>query len=207
MISGATIAMRRAFQRGVTLIELMIGITIVALLLFLGIPSMFEWLANSQIRTAAESTLNGLQIARAEAVRRNTTVRFSLTSTLTSACTVSGTGGNWVVSINDPAGKCDIAPSETTDPMVIQVRSAAETPNVSVTATGGSSLSFNGLGRPTGTNPITQIDFSNPTAGGACQHDATPGPMRCLRILITAGGRIKMCDPKVADPTDPRICS
>lgn len=208
MTPGATIAMHRAFQRGVTLIELMIGITIVALLLFLGIPSLFEWLANSQIRTAAETTQAGLQLARAEAIQRNTSVRFQFTSTLTSACALSTSGTNWVVSLDDPTGKCDIAPSPTTDPRIVQVKAASEgASNVVVAATGNSAITFNGMGRTTaGIAHITQIDFSNPS-GGACQHAGTPGPMRCLRILITSAGRVKMCDPKVSDNTDPRHCS
>jgi hypothetical protein len=30
--------------------------------------------------------------------------------------------------------------------------------------------------------------------------------MRCLRIRISTGGEVKMCDPAVIDATDPRIC-
>ena len=51
----------RFLQRGVTLIELMIGLAIVALVLFVAVPSFGIFLQNSQIRNAAGSVLDGLQ--------------------------------------------------------------------------------------------------------------------------------------------------
>ena len=62
-----------ARQRGLTLIELMIGVVITGILLAMGVPSFASWLQSSQIRTAAGSILDGLQLAHAEAIRRNTT--------------------------------------------------------------------------------------------------------------------------------------
>ena len=91
-------------QAGMTLIELMIGIVLLAILLALGAPTFFRWTQNSQIRNAAEAVQNGLTLARAEAVRRNTTVRFQLVTTTTAACALSPTGANWVVSLDSPAG-------------------------------------------------------------------------------------------------------
>ena len=38
---------------------------------------------------------------------------------------------------------------------------------------------------------------------GTCA--AASGTMRCLRVLVTGGGSIRMCDPKAAAP-DPRAC-
>ena len=99
-------------QAGMTLIELMIGIVLLAILLALGAPTFFRWTQNSQIRNAAEAIQNGLTLARAEAVRRNTTVRFQLVTTTTAACALSPTGTNWVVSLDSPAGACDAAPSD-----------------------------------------------------------------------------------------------
>jgi len=191
---------------GFSLIELMIGIAILSILMTLGLPSFRQFLQNTQIRNAAETTMQGLNLARNEAVRRNTPVRFTLVTSLTSGCVASTTSLNWVVSQADPAGMCEVAPSATTAPQIIQKKSAAEgSPMVTATATGNSSVIFNGLGRATGT-PISQIDFSNP-AGGSCEHTAADGTMRCLRVMISIGGQTKMCDPKVSDTTDPRHCS
>ena len=44
---------------------------VLGIMLALGLPSFVETIQNMQVRTAAESILDGLQIARSEAVRRN----------------------------------------------------------------------------------------------------------------------------------------
>ena len=197
-------------QRGVTIIEMMIAITIVSILLMLALPSMSTWLNNSQIRTAGETLLNGITLARADALHRNSTVRFQLTTSLESSCTLSATGTSWVVSLADPTGACDTNPSDTVAPQIIQKKSGTEgSPRAAIAATGGTTIYFNGLGRPVnpgGVSTITQINIANPT-GGTCQHvDAANGTMRCLRITISTGGESKMCDPAVTDNTDPRFC-
>ncbi|MGH8741511.1 MAG: GspH/FimT family pseudopilin [Burkholderiales bacterium] len=203
--------MLKSAQAGVSLIELMIGLTIVAFLLFLGVPEFSNFLQNTQIRNAAETTLAGLALARAEAVRRNAPVRFQLVSDLTSGCTIStgalndSTALSWVVSLQNPAGACDIAPGDTA-PQIVQKKSAREgSVNVRVTTNTAPTLTFNGLGRVSGAG-VQRLDFEN--ASGICVHvDDVNGTMRCLAIMVTTGGAVKMCDPKVGDTTDPRHCS
>jgi type IV fimbrial biogenesis protein FimT len=167
---------------------------------------MTTWLQNQQIRTSAEGLQAGLQLARAEALRRNTQVRFQLVDTLNGACVLVNNGTNWIVSINDPTGLCDVPPSDTADPLTIQKRSGAEgTPNAVLAATNGAApattVTFNGLGRASGA-AITQIAVTN-TNGGLCQ---PAGPMRCLQINISSAGQMRMCDPAVTDNADPRFC-
>jgi type IV fimbrial biogenesis protein FimT len=192
---------------GFSLVELMITLAVLALLLMIGLPNLSAWLANTQIRTAAEAMQAGLQLARAEALRRNANVRFQLVDSLTAACALSSSGANWVVSLADATGACNIDPSDAVAPQIIQKRSGAEgSPNAVITATGGSAVVFSGLGRVTGAGALTQIDISNP-GGGACQTAA--GPMRCLRLTVASGGQVRMCDPMVdpmVDPNDPRLC-
>lgn len=190
-------------QRGLSLIELMIALVIIALLLFVAVPSFGVFLQNTQIRNAGESVLQGLNLARAEALRRNAPVRFQLVSDLTSACALVTNRLNWVVSSLDAAGKCHEAPGATaTD--IVQKQSARDgTANVAL-ASNVSSVTFNGIGRVT--SAAATIDLTN--VSGVCQHtDPANGTMRCLRILVSAGGQIRLCDPRV-DPlgTDPRRC-
>jgi len=196
-------------QSGFNLIELMIGLAIVTILLVLGLPAFNTFLQNTQIRNAAETTLAGITLARVEAVRRNTTVRFQLVSNLTSGCALSAVSLDWVVSQADPSGACDTAPSDTAAPQIIQTKSAREgSSNVRVATAGGSTIVFNALGRVVGAG-ITTIDFSN--TRGTCENvDPVNGTMRCLRILVSTGGQVKMCDPKVplnSPPVDPRECN
>jgi type IV fimbrial biogenesis protein FimT len=195
----------RFLQRGVTLIELMIGLAIVALVLFVAVPSFGIFLQNSQIRNAAGSVLDGLQLARNEAIRRNTPVRFQFVSDLTSACALSTTSLAWVVSQADPSGACNAAPSDTAAPQLIQSRSATEgTSNARITVAGGSNVIFNGLGRVQGAG-ITQVDVTN-TSGTCIYANPTTGTMRCMRIFVSTGGQSRMCDPQVTASNDPRKC-
>jgi type IV fimbrial biogenesis protein FimT len=135
----------RYSEAGFTLIELLVGITIVGILFIMGVPSFKSWIQNAQIHTATEAIQNGLELARAEAVRRNTLVHFQLTSSVDNTCVLApGTpiqppSVSWVVSLDDPtipSGMCGNAKlneafpvSDTVNnpaPRIIQVRSGSE---------------------------------------------------------------------------------
>ena len=209
---------RRRLRHGFTLIEVMISLLVLGVLLALGAPSFAEWLQNQQIRAATEATLNGLQLARATAVQRNVPVRFKFVTDLTSACALTNSSLNWVVSMASPANACDAAPDTTglpnpPAPGIIQIRSSAEgTPNVVVTpvyvplppgaSAPATTVTFSSLGsvinpNADGSFPIVKIDFTNPRVAA--------GAARPLRVVITTGGSIRMCDPAVTG-TDPRAC-
>ena len=74
--------------RGFSLIELMVGVAILAVALAFGVPSFADWISNMQIRSTAESLQNGLQFARSEAVRRNNPTQFQMVSTVTNSCEI-----------------------------------------------------------------------------------------------------------------------
>jgi type IV fimbrial biogenesis protein FimT len=195
----------RADQRGFSMVELMVALTIVGFAMAAGLPSLSAWLQNSKLRSSTESIITGLQVAKSEAVSRNALVRFQLTSSLDSSCTLSTSSANWVVNA-DPnpgtvAGKCDVAPSDTVSPFIIRKRDPTKDIAGMVVDSGGvSSITFNGLGRPT-TPVVVGIDLSNPEMG-AC---APTGPVTCLRVVVSAAGQIRMCNPKFSLP-DPQGC-
>lgn len=181
-------------SRGVSLVELVIAMAIVGILLAAGIPAFSTWIQNTRIRTTAESIQNGLQLARAEAVRRNVLVQFSRGG---------GTSSDWTVGCTTAVGDLD-GDGVADCPAIIQARPASEgSTNVNVSAT-QDVVVFNGLGRVTpSTTATNNINITYPS-GGAC---ALAGPMRCLRIVVSSGGQVRMCDPAVSSPTDPRVCS
>ena len=193
--------------RGVTLIEMLIAVGILSVLLAAGTPSFNTWLQTSRIRTAAETIQTGLQLARTEAVRRNTPVQFVL-----------GNGSSWTVGCVNVVADAD---GDGIDecPETIQARSESEGPPNAVVATSEVSgannaavnpaaftdtLIFNGLGRigaGLGGGNLAVFAMSNPT-GGQCAPD---GPMRCLRVEVSNAGQMRMCDPALA-AADPRGC-
>lgn len=168
----------------------MVGVAIVAMVLAFGVPGFGTYLQNSKIRNAAESMQNGLALARTEAARRNTYVQFALV----------GTDSSWTVGCTTAAANC---------PATIQARTAAEGSNtVSVASSGfATALGFNGFGKVTTLSAGSTkavFDISNP-AGGTCEK--LGGTMRCLRVEVSSGGQIRMCDPNL--PTSnpkPQAC-
>lgn len=201
----------KSAARGVSLIELLVALAALSIMLMLALPSMATWIQNTQIRTAAEGMQAGLNLARAEALRRNSVVRFQLVDGLDAGCVISPVGKNWVVSLGNAEGGCDKTPQDPAETVVqiIQKRSGEEGSSMAVVnATGGSEVWFNGLGRvvpaPTAPPAITRIDITNPA--GACKTSGGNEPMRCLRVTVTTGGQVRTCDPAVDDNTDPRYC-
>jgi len=176
---------RRRSQRGFTLIEIMISLTVLGILLMVALPSFGTWLQNQQLRAASEATLNGLQVARAAAIQRNVLVQF-----------VSGPGTGWTV-------------TEVATPNLVQSRAHEEgSPNAVLDAepAGATTVTFTPLGSVVAnadplSPTVTKFKVSNP-AGGSCQPG---GPMRCLWVVISGGGSLRMCDP-IVGVTDPRAC-
>jgi type IV fimbrial biogenesis protein FimT len=170
-------------RAGFTLIEVMIGLTVMAILMVMGLPSFTAWLQKGQIRTAAEAIQNGLSLARAEAVRRNTKVSFSM----------AGPDSSWSVNVVSPAE-------------VIQARTGAEGSSNAVVAVAAGALpvaiEFDGLGR-TDLAANLLIQITNPV-GGTCGTGLTE--MRCLNVQVTPGGTVRMCDPQVSTAGDTRRC-
>jgi len=170
-------------QRAFTLIELLIGLAIFGILIVSALPSYTAWIQNTKIRNAAEAVQNGLQLARSEAVTRNTNVQL-----------VFGADSAWTVSV--------VAPEQT-----LQSR-AAEQGSADVTVTrspANSTVTFNSLGRVTtnvgGSTGFTQVDLSVPPATMAANL------ARPLRVTISAAGRVRMCDPAITDSADTRFCN
>lgn len=170
-------------QRGASLIELMVGLIIFGILLASAIPSFMTWIQNSQIRTGSESLLNGLQVARNEAVRRNANVEFQL-----------DTGTGWTVRTVVSGETVQTAQNEGSSSVTL-----------AVTPTDSTIITFTGLGRVASTNsdgspPITQLNVDVPTSV------LPAADSRDLRIVIGTGGQIRMCDPNMSVATDPRKC-
>ena len=91
--------------RGFSLVELLVTIAIAAVLLSLGLGSVTSMIASSRTRGAAESVLSGLQMARAEAIQRNTPMRFQLVTSMDEFCASNTAAAAasmlWVVSQTD----------------------------------------------------------------------------------------------------------
>lgn len=68
------------YRRGFTILELMIGLTLVAILLGLAVPSFREFTRNNRVTAAQNDLVTSLNLARSEALRRNRAVSVCASS-------------------------------------------------------------------------------------------------------------------------------
>jgi type IV fimbrial biogenesis protein FimT len=172
--------------RGFSLIELMVALTIMAILITLAMPLYRDWLANTQIRNATESISSGIRLTQAEAIKRNGQVEFALTPS---------TGWEvWEVRDN----------VATTLLQAHQFTSGSKSVTVVPTPAAATGVRFTGLGRmmeftADGAAHLTQVDVTSAIA-------TDPRPLRVIVGLEGAGpALVRMCDPHFAS-TDPTGC-
>jgi type IV fimbrial biogenesis protein FimT len=84
-------------QRGTTLVELMVGLVILAILAAVGIPSMATWISSNKVISAGEFYADGFAMARRQAVLHNANSRIVLTPN------VNNGQMNWQVDLCFPA--------------------------------------------------------------------------------------------------------
>ena len=92
-----------AHHRGVTLIELLITIAILAITLAMGIPAFSESRTRAEVRSVTGELVSALRWARSEAIRTNQSaiVRFGAGATC-----ADGTAAAWAVTMNAQVVNC-----------------------------------------------------------------------------------------------------
>ena len=85
-------------QLGFTLIELMVTVSIIAILAVITAPNLQSYIQNNRINTASQNLLSTLQTARSEAMRRQkrVVVCLSVLNNNTPECT-TGTPTGWIM--------------------------------------------------------------------------------------------------------------
>lgn len=172
-------------NKGFSLLELIVSISIFATLAALSVPSFSLWITNSKVRTVAEALQNGINLAKAQAVQLNRSVQFSLTNDspdATLAAAAIANGKNWMI-VSQPL----ITGETATFVQGGQFGDLA----ANVTITGPATLTFTPFGR---VSPTATFDVS------------ASGTNRALRVIVAAGGDVRLCDPAKLITASPDGC-
>lgn len=195
--------------RGVTLIEVAVGLVIISILFALAAPSFGGWILNQQIRTASESILNAVQLTRSESVKNNNQARLVLCGLPLSSWEILAVSAPIGIPLNPaPAASlaCGAGSNAVAGEVRVQERSGLEGSRLALLAevpVGATTVTFNGFGRVVanadGSPSITSISVT----GGA----SAPATTRNLNLMIGASGNTRMCDPSpLLATSDPRHC-
>lgn len=166
---------RLSSQHGLTLIEAVVVVTVVAISATAAIPGLQRLLEHRRLDGAATQLAAALQLARNESIARNRVVRLALDEA--NACYLLHTG---------PAGSCRCTPQGDADcgAGAALIRSAGRTTGISIQSN-AASLAFDplhGTVTPTATWRVSARD------GRAIHH------------VVNVMGRVRSCSPDAAVP-------
>lgn len=178
---------------GFGLIELMVAVSILAILGAVALPNLVGWIRNARMRTVADVLLSGVRLAQSEAQRRMHTVVFFRTDdkNCTTASTASKSGPYWQIRVvPDPLQTDDVAEA-------VQCGVLTDVSSGVLLSSKSTALCFGGDGR--------QATLADPAGVGVgcaaapARYDVTLGTKqpddRSLRLLVTLAGSIRLCDP------------
>ncbi|PZO16203.1 MAG: type IV fimbrial biogenesis protein FimT [Burkholderiales bacterium] len=99
----------RFSEQGVTLIELMVGITITGVLLAIGVPSFQSTIASSRVTTTNNDFVSAMALARSEAIRRGTRITVCKSANGTACVTTGDWAQGWIVFVDTTRATTDAA--------------------------------------------------------------------------------------------------
>jgi type IV fimbrial biogenesis protein FimT len=183
------ISIKSAQLAGLTLIEMMITLSIAAIILAIAAPAFNGWVSNMAVRSTAQSLQAAFQQTRSEAVLRNAVVRLVLGN--------SNGLPNWSIGCVRVSANCPAVirqfNADSTDMARIGVSTTSASLNNALVAGAGlpAEVSFNAMGavaRASVDTDIQRVDITH----------LTRGDTRRQVILIENAGLIRLCDPAVA---------
>lgn len=195
----------RLGQRGLSLIELMVTLVILAVLTTAAAPSLAQWAANAKLRGVAEDLQNGLRFAQSEAVRGNRQAVFVLTQATPSLTAApAANGSRWYVRL------LTLLTDETVSDATHYLRGSTAPRQANIDVEGPAVFCFNSIGRPVA-NSATGLG-SNCSAPASASAPTTYKLSSALAnqrrwIEVSLGGEVRLCDPdKTLSASQPDGC-
>jgi type IV fimbrial biogenesis protein FimT len=169
---------------GVTLIELMIVIVIMAVLLALAVPAFMETIDRNRLKSVAETMLSDLELMKLESIKRSAAISLSIRNDNPSV-------GDWCYGMSETA-TCDCKATTCTIDGVSRVVSYTDSKGVIITTPATASptpFSFS-VEQVRG-----QVTLSEPTATLPYRVRLTSTRGKELDIEVSALGRFIICSP------------
>lgn len=194
--------------------EVLVVLAIVAIILYIAVPSMSEFMERRRIISAAEQIYSDLQYARSETIARSRPVHVSVH--------VDGTDDSiWAIGVSTTAG-CDPTITDVTDAsacvlvvddgdgnvhgefdaggavitdtddLMLHVTRSTDFPDVRITGNSipGSNLEFDPMRGITDENGTLTLQYTRQGFGGGAVYE--------MRVIVARIGRVRICTP----PTD-----
>lgn len=157
-------------NKGFSLIELVVSVSIMSILMVIAVPSYSIWMAKLKMQSTTESVNLGIIQARAEAIRRNSLVNFNVNA-----------NSSWSI-VDSISGA------------TINKRTSDESSNNTTLTITGSMLTYNGLGLLSpnidGSSSITNIEVKS----------NLNSTIPALRVVVGSGGSSIVCDTGSSSP-------
>lgn len=147
----------KPYQRGLTLMELLVTIAIIGVLIGIGIPSFRNWILDAELTRASNDLVTAVQLARTEAIKRRAPVTVCVaTLAAPGTCIATPAYGSafvWTVFVDSdrnlvadtlPVMRTLDAPPEGIRATILPDAGSANTPYFAIGETGRSVAAANG---------------------------------------------------------------
>lgn len=160
-------------QAGVTLVELVVAIAVLAIIVAMAVPSFTDFRERQAIKGAAEAMVSTVGLARAEAIKRDRRVSLTFTEWGTGVCAGAALGSD---GCDCSKGECSLASSAESERDLKRIQLASDA----------------------GTLPVFVIDsktgtLTDPADAGSLQLKSEGGYV--VQVAVNIVGRTTICVP------------
>lgn len=178
-------------SRGFTLLELMITITVAAILAVIAVPSFMNVIRRSDVTSASNALLADISYARTEAINRGGVASICASSDGKSCSTDGATFENgWIVYTYAPGAAVASSVFDDSKPTTnILLRYSAQKKSVSIQSSSSDVLSFGSQGQTLPQNSAYTLDICY-QPGGSSGHGSSTVNVPGSQLTVSGSGAV-----------------